>query len=126
MFGKEVPVRIHFQLALEDRGVWFVAYSDENAVKSKLARFFCFCTAQADALNEVLGGKDLFNDKWSSKFDFLVLFGTVNHNLRGAELFAAVNQIDFAGVTRKKVGFFHRGISSPHNRDGLATKEVAV
>src|SRR6266705_6390950 len=126
MLGEQVAVRVHFQLALEDGSVRFVADSDKNAVKTKLAGLLRFGAAQAHAFDDLLRSEDLLDDERSDEFDFLVFPGAVDHDFRSAKLFAAVKEIDLACVTRKKVGFLHRGVAAAYHRDGFSPKEIAV
>src|SRR5215471_6916917 len=126
VLGDQIAVRIHFQLSLEHGRIWIVTNGHKNAVESKLLLFFRFRVAHADALDQTLGGQNLLYDERSNKLDLLVLPGAVNHDLGGSKFLPAVNQIDLACVTRKKIGLFHRGIASAHDGNGFSTKEVTV
>ena len=50
----------------------------------------------------------------------------VEHDLRGAELLAAVHQGDLAAEARQEVGLFHGGIAAADHHDLLAAIEEAV
>ena len=103
-----------------------MADGDENTIEGKFSRFLGFGVSQAHTLDKAFGSEDFIHNKRREQFDFLVLFRAIDHDLRGAKFVATVNQVDFAGVTRKKVGLFHRGIAPAHHSDGLAAKKIPV
>src|SRR2546429_6135210 len=65
MLGEQVAVRVHFQPTFEDGGVRFVADSDKNTVKTKLAGLLRFGAAQAHAFYHPLRGEDFLDDERS-------------------------------------------------------------
>src|SRR5580698_8612913 len=77
VFGDEVAVGVHIELALEDGGVWIVADGDKYSVNGDFASFFRLQIAQARTLDVAFGRKNLFDDKRSDKFDFRICPGTV-------------------------------------------------
>ena len=102
VLGDQVAVGIHFQFSFEDGRVRIVADSYKNAIERQLAMLFGIGVAQAYALDEPLGSENLFDDVRRDKFDFFIFSRAVDHDFRRAKLFAAVDDIDFAGVARKK------------------------
>src|SRR5580700_2798010 len=63
VFGDEVAVGVHLQLALEDGGVGIVADGDEDAVHGDFADFFRLEIAQARAFHVAFGTDNLFDDE---------------------------------------------------------------
>src|SRR5258707_10436394 len=99
---------------------------NEYAVERNLATFLGLLIAQANALDVASRGEDLFHCVRSDEFNFLVGSGAINHDLGSAKFISAVNQMNLAGVARKKVGLFHGGITAANYGDRFATEEIAV
>src|SRR5712692_4415592 len=126
VLGNQIAVRIHFDFSLEHRGIRIVADGYEHSVEHDFARFSGLRVAQPHTFHETFGGEDFLDYGRRDELDFLVGLGAINHDLGGAEFLAAVDEIDLAGVARKKVGLFHRGIAAAHHGDRLASEEIAV
>src|SRR4029077_17839968 len=126
VLGKQVAVGIHFEFTLEDDGVWIVADGHEYAGQGNLEHFLGLLIAQIHAPPVTLGSENLLHGERSDEFHFFVGPGAINHDFGGAKIIPAVNQMDFAGVARKKVGFFHGGIATADYSDGLAAEKIAV
>src|SRR5215467_7938994 len=99
VFGKQVAVRVHIQLAFEDRGVRIVSDGHKHTIESKFARLLGFRVTQAHALDETFGSENFVHNEWRDKFDFFVLPGAVDHDFRGTKFVATMNQVDLAGIT---------------------------
>src|SRR5271155_355724 len=126
VFGNEVAVAVHFQLAFEDGRVGVVADGDEYAVDGDFADLLGLKVAQAGAFDVAIGGKNLLDGERRDEFDFLVGPGAINHDFGGAEFVAAVDEVGLASVASQKVGFFHRGIAAANDGDGFLTEKIAV
>ena len=103
-----------------------MADGHENAVDDEFARLLRFGIAKAHPFHEALRCKDFFDDKRRDEFRLLILFCAVNHDFGSPKFLPAVNQANLTGITRKKVGFFHRGIAAPDDSDWFPAKEIAV
>src|SRR6266478_4417247 len=126
VLGEQVAVGIHFEFSLENNGVRIVADGNEYAVERNLARFLGLLIAQTHAFHVALWSEYLLHGERSDEFDFLVGLGAIDHDFGGTEIIPAVNQVDLAGVPRKKIGLFHGGITAANHGDGLAAEEIAV
>ena len=60
------------------------------------------------------------------KRDLLVVLGPLEHDPRGAELVAAVDQGDAAGEPGQEGGLLHRGVTTADDGDVLVTEEEPV
>ena len=60
------------------------------------------------------------------ELDLLVRAGAVDHDRRGAELLAAVDQDHLAGETGDEARLLHRGVAASDDHDGLVAEEGRV
>src|SRR4029450_9549045 len=60
------------------------------------------------------------------ELDLLIGAGTLQHDLGGAELFAAVDKRHTAREAGQKGGFLHRRIAAADDRDVLVAEKEAV
>src|SRR4029077_10859169 len=111
---------------LEDDGVRIVADGHEYAGQGNLEHLLGLLIAQIHALNVTLRSENFLHGERSDEFNFVVGPGAVNHDFGGAKIVPAVNQMDFAGISRKKVGLFHGGIAAADYGDGLAAEKIAI
>src|ERR1700730_9495788 len=126
VFGDEVAIAVHLQLALENGGVGIVPDGHEYSFEGNFRTFFSFRIAHAHAGNVTVRSVNFLNNRRDDKFDLRVGSNAINHDFRGTKFFAPVDEVDLAGVARQKIGLFHRGIAPADNRDSLRAKEVAV
>src|SRR5207253_4894872 len=73
-----------------------------------------------------LGIKNIGNSRIPDKVDLVVAQHALLHDLRGAQLVAAMNHGYLSGIAREKEGFLRRGIASAHNRHRPVAKEISV
>src|SRR5271170_3626522 len=106
MFGNEVAIAVHLQLAFEHGRVGIVADGHEYAVNCDFASFFRLQVAKTSAFDVPFRRKNFFDDERSDEFDFRIGPGAVNHDFGGAKFVAAVSQVDLVCVARQKVSLF--------------------
>src|SRR6202451_1353804 len=68
----------------------------------------------------------VFDDRIEQKRNFLVLLSAIQHDLRSAEVLAAVDERDFRGEARQENRFFHGRIAAPDHGYLLAREREAV
>src|SRR5260370_630567 len=107
MVGQQLAVTSAVELSIEDYGVWIMTDWHDYTVDGNLPIFLGLLIAQADAHDVALGSRNLPYGIGSHKFNFLVGPGAINHDLGSAKFIPAVNQMNLAGLARKKVGLFH-------------------
>src|ERR1700676_2558602 len=71
-------------------------------------------------------GDNFFDHRRCDELDFFVGARAIEHDFGGAELGAAVDQINLTGVAREEGGFFHGSVAASDHRNGFATEEIAV
>src|SRR4029077_11497353 len=126
VFGDEVAIAVHLQLAFEDGRVGIVADGDEYAIEGKLSRFLCFQIAHPHAINMTVRSVNFLDNRRDDKFDLRIGLDPVNHDLGGAKLFAPMDKVDLAGVARQEVSLFHGGITATYYGNGLFAEEIAI
>src|ERR1700674_540003 len=124
--GEQVAVGIHFEFSLEDDSVRIVTDGNEYAIERNLLCLLVLLIAQTYGLDVAIGSENLLHGERSNEFNFLVRPGAVDHDLGSAKIIPAVDQMDFAGVARQKVGLFHGGIAAADYGDGLAAEKIPV
>src|SRR5260370_7413023 len=126
MLGEQVAVGIHFEFSLEDNGVRIVADGNEYAVEGNLARFLGLLIAQTHAFHVALWSEYLLHGERSDEFNFLVGLGAIDHDFGGTEIIPAVNQVDLAAVTQRKVVPFHGGTTPANHAHPLPPSELPI
>src|SRR5271169_173644 len=91
VFGDEVAVGVHLQLALEHGRIGIVAYGDEYTVHRDFACFFRLQISQARALDVAVGRENLFDNERRYEFDFRIRPRAINHDFGGAKFVATVD-----------------------------------
>ena len=70
--------------------------------------------------------QNFLDDGVGAEFNVGVGDGTLEHDLRGAKGFAAMEQGDLGGEAGEEESFFHGGIASAYDGDVFAAEEEAV
>ena len=70
--------------------------------------------------------QDFFDSGIGEELDFGVSNGAIEHDARGAEVLAAVDESDFGGKAGEEEGFFHGGVAAADDGDFLIAEEEAV
>ena len=73
-----------------------------------------------------LDAEDLFDDGVVEELDLRVSDGALQHDARGAEVFAAVDDRDLGGEAGEEERFFHGGVAATDDGDLHAAGEEAV
>ena len=69
---------------------------------------------------------DVFDDGVEQELNLRVLLGALEHDLRGAEGIAAMNDRHLGGEAGEEDGFFHGGVAAADHDDFLAGEKEAV
>ena len=70
--------------------------------------------------------QDFLHDGIPDEFDFLVSEQPVLHNFGGAQLLAAVDNVDLGGVTGQEQSVFRRGVAPADHHDFPPPEEVPI
>jgi hypothetical protein len=125
--GEDVAFRVDVDQASEGFGVGDVADGEEHEGDRQdvhLVGGFVFDAEPLDVL--LLDAEHLFDDSVGEELDFGVSHGAVEHDLGGAELFAAVDDGDLGGETGEEEGLLHGSVAAADDSDLLARGEEAV
>jgi len=125
--GEDVAVRVEVQQAPEGMGVGDVADAEEHEADGKDVLFAGDEAFEAQAFDVFfLDAEDLFDGGAGEESDVGVSHGAIEHDLRGAEALAAVDERDFSGEAGEEEGFFHGGVAAADDGDLFAGGEEAV
>src|SRR6266568_2230847 len=123
----EVSIRIHLQLVAENLRVRLVPNGHKNAAHGKDRLLVRFRIAQLHGLHSAFRDvQDFFDHRRSHESDFFVAARAVQHDLRSAELVAAVDEVDSACELREKRRLFQRRIASADHGNLLPAEEKTV
>ena len=114
------------ELVEEELGVRVVADGDEQAVRRQLARLVGVEVAQPHGARLSVLGEHLVDDVRRDELDLLVVAGAVEHDLRGPEVVAPVNQADLGGELRQEDRLLHRRVAAADDHDLLVAEEGRV
>ena len=123
--GDDVAVLVELQLPGEQRGVRRVPDRDEHPADRKLAQCIGLGVAQAHRF-ELAVADDIVDDGVPAHVDLRVGEDAVLHDLRRAQLLAAVDQRDVRRETGEEVGFLERGVAAAHDGDRKVAEEESV
>src|SRR5262249_3241902 len=118
---------VHLKLAFEDRRVRLVADGDEDAFAYKdslLAGVDVLDAGAADAVFRV--AENLFDGRVPEEVNFRILERLVLHDLRRAQVIAAMHHGDVRGVARQERRLFHRRIAAADDDNPFAFEEEAI
>ena len=125
--GEDVAVVVEVELAGEHFGVGHVADAEEESADGQDGFFSGDAVAEAHALDFLfVDAEAFFDDDVGAEFDVGVGHGAVEHDARGAEVLAAVEEGDLGGEAGEEEGFFHGGVASADDGDFLSGEEEAV
>jgi hypothetical protein len=125
--GEDVAVFVEIEHALEGGGVGDVADAEEHEADGKDVLFAGGAVFEAQAFDVLLFyAEDLFDGGVGEELDVGVGHGAVEHDLRGAEFFGAVDQRDFCGEAGEEERLFHGGVAAADDGDLFAGGEEAV
>ena len=123
--GLEIPVLLHRQLTLVEVGAGSVADRDEHTGDGKLGSFAGLDIFDLDPGQGVLA-QVLGDDRVPEKLDLGVAEGPVLHDLRGAELVAAMDDGDLLGEAAEEVGLLQCRVTTANDRNVVVTEEKAI
>ena len=125
--GLDVAVLVEVELAGEHGGVGDVSDAEEEAAEVEVGFDAGGGVENANAGDFFLRGvEDFLDDGVGEELDLGVGDGAVEHDARGAELLAAMNERDFGGEAGEEEGFFHGGVAAADHADLFAGEEEAV
>ena len=127
VFLEEIALVIHVELAAEGGGIGGVADGDEDALE------FESRGAAGDEIGKVHGadlvlivGEVAGDGGVPDGLDLGIAEGAVGHDLRGAELIAAMDEVNLRGEPGEEAGFLARGIAAADDGDRDVAIEGAV
>src|SRR5258706_12006820 len=123
--GHDVAALVEVELAGEELGVRVVPDRHEQARHRKLGVGAGLDITELQRLDATaaLHARDRAVPE---ELDLRVRERTVLHDLRRAQLLAAVHERDFVGELRQEVRFFERGVAATDDCDVVASEEEAV
>jgi hypothetical protein len=119
--GEDVAFRVDVDQAPEGFGVGDVADGEEHEGDRQdvhLVGDFVFDAESLDVL--LLDAEHLLDDGVGEEIDLGMSHGAVEHDLGGAELFAAIDDGDLGGEAGEEEGLFHGSVSAADDGDLLA------
>src|SRR5436190_21552743 len=123
----EIADLVHGELVAKQVGVGFVSNGEEHALAGELALGAGRGVAQAQAAHAVLARAEHLEDVAVPRpGDLGIGEGAVLHDLRGAELGAAVDDGHLGCELGEVHGLFHRRVAAADDRDLLAAEEEPV
>ena len=123
----DVAIWVEVHLAGKHLGVGLVADAEEEAADGELG-----LEAGLDVLKQqaahifLLNAEHFLDDGIGAQLDVGVSDGAVEHDLRGAEGLAAMEQGDLGGEAGEEQSFFHGGVAAANDGDVFAAEEEAV
>jgi hypothetical protein len=127
VLGEDVAVVVEVEHALEGEGVGDVADAEEHEADGKDVLFAGGSVLEAEALDVLLlDAEDLFDGGVGDELDVGVGHGAFEHDLRGTEVFAAVDDGDLGGEAGEEERLFHGGVAAADDGDLFAGGEEAV
>ena len=125
--GDDVAVLVGLDLAGDDLRARHMADRDEGAGRLDLLLVAGLGVAQADLGQfAVLAGDELLRHERRLEVDVVLLDGAVAHDLRGAELVAAVDDRQLVGELGDEDRVLHRRVAAADHDHPVAFEEGAV
>lgn len=119
--GEDVALRVEVYHAAEGFGVGDVADGEKHEGDGQNVLFAGDLVFDAEALDVlVLDAEHLFDDGVGEELDLGVSDGAVEHDLRGTELFASVDDGHLGGEAGEEEGLFHGGVAASDDGDLFA------
>src|SRR5207245_1915756 len=107
----DVAVRVQVHHALEGDGVGNVTDDEEHRGGGKHGRVGGDDVFEPQTRDVFFFAAQTFLDRGAGEeLDAGVGHGALEHDLRGAESLAAIDERDFGGEAREEESFFHRGV----------------
>ena len=124
---QQVAGLVVLELVEEELGVGVVPDRDEESLRGDLARVVALQIADTYAGDlSGVAAHDLLHDRVGDPLDLLVRTGTVEHDLRGAELVATVDDGHLGGELRQEARLLHRRVAAADDHDLLLAEEGRV
>jgi hypothetical protein len=124
--GDEVARLVVVELVEEELRVRVMADRDEQALSRDLADLVRVEVAELDGGGLAVLGHHLVDDGGRDELDLLVRPRAVDHDLRGAEVVAPVDEGDLGGELRQEDGLLHRRVAAADDHDLLLAEEGRV
>jgi hypothetical protein len=126
-FRNDVTVVVRVDLSLEDSGVGDVSDGYEKAVHFLLPYRACGRILQPHSSHQLIPYVvDFLHDSVGEELDLGIVARAIQHDLRSAELVAAVHQGHLGAEACQEVSLFHGGVAAADHHDLLAAVEEAV
>src|SRR6266511_69143 len=117
---------VHVELPAEDLRVRLVADPHEHALHGQLADGPVLRALQPQAGDGLPISQDLLDGRRELQLDLRVRAGAVAHDLRRAQLVAAVDHVDLRRELGEESGLLHRRVAAADHRHLDAAEEEAV
>ncbi len=125
--GLDIAILVEVELAGEHGGIGDVSDAEEDAGDGENRPDAGFGIENAEAGNGFFfDAEDFFDGGVGEESDLRMGDGAVEHDARGAEVFAAVNEGDFAGEAGEEERFLHSGVAAADDGDFVAGEKEAV
>src|SRR3954447_11691361 len=126
--GDDVALLVEVDLALDDPRLRDVADGDEGACDLDLALGPVLGVAQVRGRQRprVVARGELLDDVGRDELDVVVLARALEHDLRGAELVAAVHDLDLGGELAQEDRLLHRRVAAADDDRRLVAEERGV
>jgi hypothetical protein len=127
VLGLDVAVVVEVELAFEHLRVGLVADAEEHEADGKRPALLGLLVVELEAVDVLLiDAEDLLDDGVVEELDLRMSDGALEHDAGGAEVFAAVDDVDLGGEAGEEESFFHGGVAAADDRDLFAAGEEAV
>lgn len=124
---QDVAVGVEVQHSLEGGGVGNVADAEEHGGNGKDMLDAGGGVFEAQALDVFFFDTEhLFDCGAGEEVDVGVRHGAVEHDLRGAESFGAIDDCDLGGEASEEEGFFHGRVAAADHNNLFAGEEKAI
>ena len=122
----EVPRRVVLELVEEEARVGIVADRDEEPLRGDLSRLARVQVADEHRPHLAFLAEHLVDDRVRDELDLRVGPRAVEHDRRGTELVAAVDDVHLLRELRQEDRLFHRRVSAADDHDVLLLEEGGV
>src|SRR5213593_450039 len=123
----DVATLIELQLAPVGSGVRSVSDGDEEALRVHVRNLIRLQIAKLERSDPaLLRSHHFFHSRVEEELDLGIAEGPLLHDLRSAQLFAAVNDRNLAGELRQEGGLLHGGVSTADNDDFFLFEKESV
>jgi hypothetical protein len=127
VLSEDVAVGVEVHHALEGESIGDVADAEEHEADGKDVLFVGDQALEAEAFDVFfLHAKHLFNGSAGEEFNLRVSHGAVEHDLRGAKFFSAINDGDFGREASEEESLFHGRVAAADDGDLFSGGEESV